>query len=91
MGVSWLRGYPTTRQKLKGVDTMTNKTQVVSVRLPNEVVEWLGKDRSAREIIEGAYFEGQLNLRSFRKACKEKHIDCQLAIDRTVKLIREEP
>jgi len=68
---------------------MTNKTQVISVRLPNEVVEWLGKDKSAREIIEGAYFEGQLNMKSFRKACRDKHIDCQLAIDRAAKLIRE--
>ena len=68
----------------------TDRTKVISIRLPNEVVDWLGADREAREIIESAYSEGQLNLREFKKACAEKQMDEQLAVNRMVQLIRED-
>jgi len=69
---------------------MTNKTQVVSIRLPNEVVEWLGKDHEAREIIESAYANGHLRLKEFYKACDAKNINYQKAVDRMTELINAE-
>ena len=68
---------------------MTNKTQVISIRLPNEVVEWLGKDNEAREIIESAYANGHLRLNEFCKACDAKRMDYQKVIDRMTDYIND--
>ena len=69
---------------------MTKNTKVVSIRIPNEVEEWLGADNKAREIVESAYMSGWLNLKGFKKACDKKKIDYQMAIDRMVELINED-
>jgi len=83
------RDDPLTDFKTKGCN-MTDKTRVVAVRLPNEVADWVESEGSARAFIEGLYGSRSLNLRGFYKACDEREIDYQLAINRMVELINED-
>ncbi len=69
---------------------MAKKTKSIMVRLPVEIVEWLESRGSLRDGVEELYNRMMLDYTEFYKACDEKRIDYQLAINRMVELIRED-
>lgn len=77
-------------RELLEMQKAVDRTTVISIRIANEIADWLGKDWTAREIIEDAYNVGLLDLREFKKACAERKMDEQLAVNRMVQLIRED-
>ena len=76
-------------EKRKGVN-VTERTRSIMVRLPIEIIEWMESRGSLRAAVEELYEGRQLELGEFFKACDEKRIDYQLAINRMVELIRED-
>lgn len=73
---------------------MTDKTRIVSARVPNEVADWLeSEDVSHREILETQYKNRfvAVDLWRFKRACDRLKIDYQLAIDRMTEEINAIP
>ena len=77
---------------------MTDKTRILGVRLPNEVVDWYQAGNSnARNVLQAVYesrgsvseISSGIRLGAFKAACDRLNMDYQLVIDRVTEHIIE--